>query len=107
MDKGLRKKMSAKVIQFPNQPISEKAKQAMQEEIKMKRVEQSLNTMMLSKYWEPYTLTVEDWEMLALYGEVMKFDPVAASRLISKTADFVKRMSKTLGGYIDEYGDLT
>jgi hypothetical protein len=36
----------------------------------------------------------------------MKFDPVAASRLISKTADFVKRMSKTLGGYVDEYGDL-
>ena len=42
----------AKVIQFPNTPVSDKAKQAMQEEIKMKRVEQSLNTMMLSKYWE-------------------------------------------------------
>ena len=103
MDKELRKKMSAKIIQFPNTEMSDKAKQALQEEIKMKRVEQSLNTMMLSKYWEPYTLTVEDWEMLALYGDVMRFDPVAASRLISKTADFVKRMSKTLGGYVDEY----
>ena len=98
--------MSAKIIQFPNTEVTDKAKQAMQEEIKMKRVEQSLNTMMLSKYWEPYTLTVEDWEMLALYGDVMKFDPVASSRLISKIADFVKRMSKTLGGYVDEYGDL-
>ena len=44
--------------------------------------------------------------MLALYGDVMKFDPVASSRLISKIADFVKRMSKALGGYVDEYGDL-
>ena len=72
----------------------------------MKKVEQSLNTMMLSKFWETYTLTVEDWDLLAQCGEAMKFDPVAASRLISKQADFVKRMSKTLGGYVDEYGDL-
>ena len=96
----------AKIIQFPNTEVTDKAKQAMQEEIKMKRVEQSLNTMMLSKFWEPYTLTVEDWDLLAQCGEVMKFDPVASSRLISKIADFVKRMSKTLGGYVDEYGDL-
>ena len=39
----------AKIIQFPNTEVTDKAKQAMQEEIKMKRVEQSLNTMMLSK----------------------------------------------------------
>ena len=37
----------AKIIQFPNTEETDKAKQAMQEEIKMKRVEQSLNTMML------------------------------------------------------------
>ena len=30
MDKGLRKKMSAKIIQFPNTEVTDKAKQAMQ-----------------------------------------------------------------------------
>ena len=96
----------SKIINFPNQPLPDKAKAALEMELRMKKVEQSLNTMMLSKFWETYTLTVEDWDLLAQCGEVMKFDPVAASRLISKQADFVKRMSKTLGGYVDEYGDL-
>ena len=96
-----------KVINFPNQPISDKAKEAMKMELQMAKIEQSLNAIMLSKYWEAYTITVDEWDMLANNGEVMKFDPLAASRLISKMADFVKRMSKTLGGYVDEYGDLT
>ena len=88
----------ADIIVFPKgkgEKISERAKQAIKLEMQKARVEQSLNTMMLSKFWETYTITFEDFEMLALCGETMKFDPLAASRLISKLADFVKRMSRT------------
>ena len=75
--------------------ISDKTKEALKMQMNKARVEQSLNTVMMSDYWEAYTITVEDFEMMAMYGETMKFDPKAASRLISKLADFVKRMSVT------------
>jgi len=88
----------AEVIVFPKvlkEKISEKTKLALKMEMQKARVEQSLNTVMMSDHWEAYTITVEDFEMMALYGDVMRFDPKAASRLISKLADFVKRMSVT------------
>jgi|TARA_Y100000310_G_scaffold218641_1_gene219931 PHD/YefM family antitoxin component YafN of YafNO toxin-antitoxin module len=91
-------KAMAEVIVFPKvlkEKISEKTKLALKMEMQKARVEQSLNTVMMSDHWEAYTITVEDFEMMALCGEVMKFDPKAASRLISKLADFVKRMSVT------------
>ena len=88
----------AEVILFPKVPkakISDKTKEALKMQMHKARVEQSLNTVMMSDYWEAYTITVEDFEMMAMYGETMKFDPKAASRLIAKLADFVKRMSVT------------
>ena len=88
----------AGIILFPKakkEQLSERAKQAIKLEMQKARVEQGLNTVMMADYWEAYTITVEDFEMLALCGETMRFDPKAASRLISKLADFVKRMSVT------------
>ena len=88
----------SEIIVFPKvkkEKLSDRAKEAIKLEMQKARVEQGLNTMMMSKFWETYTITVEDFEMLALCGETMRFGPKAASRLISKLADFVKRMSVT------------
>jgi len=88
--------MTSKIIQFPNTKASDETKKALALELKMKVVEANINTIMLSKHWDVYNFTAVDWEMLAMFGDIMRFDPLAASRVISKQADFVARMSQDL-----------
>ena len=86
--------MTTKIIKFPNAAISEKAKKSMELEQKKNKTEQDLNFVLNQNNWDLYTLSASDFEMLALYGETMHFDPTVASRLISKLAHFASVMSK-------------
>ena len=86
--------MTGKIIPFPNAAISEKAKQSMDLEQKKNKTEQDLNFVLNQNNWDLYTLSASDFEMLALYGETMHFDPTVAARLISKLAQFVSVLSK-------------
>ena len=89
----------AEVIVFPKVPkakITEQTKRAVEQQMKMKRTESTLNLLLGSKTWDQYTFITDDLEMLALFGETMKFDPKVASRLISKLAEFIARLSRTL-----------
>ena len=91
--------MTAEVIVFPKVPkakVSKEAKEVLQQQIKMRRTESTLNVLLGSKTWDQYTFITDDLEMLALFGETMKFDPKVASRLISKLAEFIARLSRTL-----------
>ena len=86
--------MANKIIKFPNAAISEKAKQSMELEQKKNKTEKDLNFVLNQSNWDLYTLSASDFEMLALFGETMRFDPTVAARLISKLAQFVSVMSR-------------
>ena len=89
----------AEVIVFPKvskEKITEKAKQALELQTKMKTTEATLNAILGSNSWDMYTFSTDDLHMLSLFGETMKFDPKVSSRLISKLAEFIARMSKTM-----------
>jgi len=89
----------AEIIVFPKaskEKITEKAKQALELQTKMKTTEATLNAILGSNSWDMYTFSTDDLHMLSLYGETMKFDPKVSSRLISKLAEFIARMSKTM-----------
>ena len=91
--------MTAEVIVFPKVPkakVSKETKEVLDLQTKKNRIEASLNLMIGSSTWDKYIFLAEDLEMLALYGETMKFDPKVASRLISKLAEFIARLSRTL-----------
>ena len=89
----------AEVIVFPKVPkakITEQTKKVLDQQMKMKRTEATLNLLLGANSWDQYTFVTDDLEMLALFGETMKFDPKVASRLISKLAEFIARLSRTL-----------
>ena len=91
--------MTAEVIVFPKVPkakVSKEAKAVLEQQVKMKRTEATLHLLLGSNTWDQYTFITDDLEMLALFGETMKFDPKVASRLISKLAEFIARLSRTL-----------
>ena len=89
----------AEVIVFPKVPkakITEQTKKALEQQTKMKRTEATLNLLLGGNAWDKYTFLPDDLEMLALFGERMKFDPTVSARLISKLAEFIARLSRTL-----------
>ena len=91
--------MTAEVIVCPKVPkakVTEEAKRVLEQQVKMRRTESTLNLLLGSNTWDQYTFITDDLEMLALFGETMKFDPKVASRLISKLAEFIARLSRTL-----------
>ena len=89
-------KMASKVIPFPNAKVSEKVKQSMQLELKKNRVERDINLVMQQDSWDLYTFSADELEMLSLFGETMKFDSKVASRVITKLAEFISRMTNEL-----------
>ena len=89
----------AEVIIFPKVPkakVSKEAKEVLEQQVKMKRTEATLNLLLGSNTWDQYTFTTDDLHMLSLFGETMKFDPKVSARLIAKLAEFIARMSKTM-----------
>jgi hypothetical protein len=95
--------MVAKVIPFPNIKISEKAKEALKLEERKNVIERNLNVLLGNdSTWDLYTLTADEIDCLSEFGEVMRFDPKVASRLVSKLAEFAKKISKA---FMDDYGE--
>ena len=91
--------MTAEVIVFPKvakAKVTQEAKEALKLQAKRDAVEASLNIILGSDKWDMYTFLPNDLEMLALFGETMRFDPKVSSRLISKLAEFIARLSRAL-----------
>ena len=87
----------AEIIKFPKTPkekISKNAEAALKLEAQKKRTEINLNLIIGGSGWDMYTLTQEDIETLGLFGEVMRFDPTVASRVISKLAEYIVRVQQ-------------
>ena len=98
-----RKNMMAKIIPFPNVKVSENAKQALKLEERKNVIERNLNVLLGNDAtWDLYTLTADEIDCLSEFGEVMRFDPRVASRLISKLSEFAKKISKA---FMDDYGE--
>ena len=98
-----RKNMMAKIIPFPNVKVSENAKQALKLEERKNVIERNLNVLLGNdSTWDLYTLTADEIDCLSEFGEVMRFDPKVASRLISKLSEFAKKISKA---FMDDYGE--
>ena len=95
--------MVAKIIPFPNVKVSENAKQALKLEERKNVIERNLNVLLGNDAtWDLYTLTADEIDCLSEFGEVMRFDPRVASRLISKLSEFAKKISKA---FMDDYGE--
>jgi|TARA_R100000329_G_C7482840_1_gene170070 hypothetical protein len=86
----------AKIINFPNSPKSETQKQAEALELQKWKIENTLNVAMMSDLWEHYQITKEDIECLEQFGEVMKLQPIAAARLISRLANQNKQLANCM-----------
>jgi hypothetical protein len=85
----------AKIIKFPNTPMNELSsaqKLAMEMETEKNQVELEIEWNMNRKDWDKIPhIDGRSLEVLALFGDVMKFNPQTASRLISKLAETIKR----------------
>ena len=86
----------AKIINFPNSPKTQAQKEAELMELEKIKVENTLNIAMSSELWDHYIITKTDIEYLAQFGEVMKFTPIAAARLISKLAEYNRKLAAVI-----------
>ena len=93
----------SEVIIFPKAKVTKETKKALETQNKKIGVEAKLNLFIGDKNWDTYTLLADDLEILAIYGETMKFDPTVSVRLISKLAEFIVRMSATLNEMEEPY----
>ena len=93
----------AEVIVFPKAKVTKETKKALEVQNKKIGVEAKLNLFIGDKNWDTYTLLADDLEILAIYGETMKFNPMVSARLISKLAEFIVRMSATLNEMEEPY----
>jgi len=87
--------MKNKIIKFPNTPINQlsNAQQvAMQMETEKNNVEENLEWLMKKPDWDKLPkLDNRTIEILALFGDVMKFSPEVSAKIISKLAEFIAR----------------
>ena len=95
----------AKIIQFPKRKPSALAAEAIELEAKKITLEQNLNLMMLSDLWDKCEITNEEIEMLSDFGEVMKFQPLAAARLVSKISEKYSVLVKLIKMNEQNYDD--
>ena len=91
--------MSNKVIKFPNTPanqLSETAKLAMEMETEKNMYQENIEWMMLKNDWDKLPdIDGRSLEMLALFGDVMKFTPQTSQRIICKLAEQIKKNQLT------------
>tara|TARA_R100000234_G_scaffold21422_2_gene12045 strand:- start:4937 stop:5242 length:306 start_codon:yes stop_codon:yes gene_type:complete len=86
----------AKIINFPNSPKTTAQKDAELMELKKIEVETTLQIAMSSDLWDHYVITKQDIDNLAQFGEVMTFPPIAAARLISKLAEYNRKLAAVI-----------
>ena len=96
----------AKIIKFPNTPMNELShaqKLAMEMETQKNNVQDEIEWKMNNKDWDKIPQIAESSiECLALFGDVMKFTPTTAARLISKLAEQIIR-KRELTDPLEEY----
>jgi len=81
----------SKIIKFPNTPMNELSsaqKVAMEMETRKNQIQDEIEWNMNRKDWDKIPEIAEtSVECLALFGDVMKFTPLTAARLISKLSE--------------------
>ncbi|BAQ86146.1 hypothetical protein [uncultured Mediterranean phage uvMED] len=87
--------MSNKVIKFPNTPenqLSEAQKLALEMETEKNMYQENIEWMMLKNNWDKLPdIDGRSLDMLALFGDVMKFSPEVSQRIICKLAEQIKK----------------
>ena len=95
-----------KVIKFPNTPINQLSsaqKLAMEMETKKNQIEIELEWNMKRNDWDKIPEIAESSvECLALFGDVMRFTPLTAARLISKLSEQIIRKRELIDP-LEEY----
>ena len=96
----------AKIIKFPNTPMNELSnaqKLAMEMETNKNQVQEEIEWNMNSNNCDKIPHIAESSiECLALFGDVMKFTPVTAARLISKLSEQIIK-ERELTDPLEEY----
>jgi len=97
--------MSNKIIKFPNTPanqLSEAQKLALELETEKNMYEENIEHTMQQKNWDKLPdIDGRSLDMLALFGDVMKFTPETSQKIICKLAEQIKR--KQMIDPLEEY----
>ena len=87
--------MSNKVIKFPNTPenqLSEAQKLALEMETEKNMYQENIEWLMKKDDWDKLPdIDGRSLDMLALFGDVMKFSPEVSQRIICKLAEQIKK----------------
>tara|TARA_R100000742_G_C4247808_1_gene66499 strand:+ start:233 stop:532 length:300 start_codon:yes stop_codon:yes gene_type:complete len=87
--------MTGTVIQFPKttaNQMTDTAKLALEMEREKQAVEIFLNWRLSQDDWDAYEASERDLELVAMFGEVMKLQPIISARLNSKLAEFICKL---------------
>ena len=91
--------MSNKVIKFPNTPanqLSEAAKLALEMETEKNMYQENIEWLMQKDDWDKLPdIDGKALDMLALFGDVMKFTPESSQKIICKLAEQIKKNQLT------------
>ena len=91
--------MKNKIIKFPNTPanqMSEAAKLAMEMETEKNMYQENIEWMMRKDDWDKLPdIDGKALDMLALFGDVMKFTPESSQKIICKLAEQIKKNQLT------------
>ena len=87
------------VIKFPNTPanqLTDTAKLALEMETEKNMYQENIEWMMLQKDWDKLPdIDGKAFDMLALFGDVMKFTPESSQKIICKLAEQIKKNQLT------------
>jgi len=91
--------MSSKIIKFPNTPenqLSNAQKLALEMETEKNMYQENIEWLMQKDDWDKLPdIDGKALDMLALFGDVMKFTPESSQKIICKLAEQIKRNQLT------------
>jgi len=91
--------MSNKIIKFPNTPenqLSNAQKLALEMESEKNMYQQNIEWLMQKDDWDKLPdIDGRSLDMLALFGDVMKFTPESSQKIICKLAEQIKKNQLT------------
>ena len=91
--------MSSKIIKFPNTPenqLSNAQKLALEMESEKNMYQENIEWLMQKDDWDKLPdIDGKALDMLALFGDVMKFTPESSQKIICKLAEQIKKNQLT------------
>jgi len=91
--------MSSKIIKFPNTPenqLSNAQKLALEMETEKNMYQENIEWLMQKDDWDKLPdIDGKALDMLALFGDVMKFTPESSQKIICKLAEQIKKNQLT------------